>query len=207
VKFGSENRFQHRFTVHFLDWVHMTKTELAAALGVSASMVSRLAKRGMPVDTVERAQRWRRRHLEPGRVKGVRMGTTAPTPHQHQGPAPALVCISSADRLHLAELAASQYAASDLQNSGPLLHALRDLVVHHLDAVEALRMPGPAWACALANMATDEFCGDLMLAGGRITASQCLAMPGAPRLVCPLTLLLEGLRAHDCTRHESASTA
>ena len=50
----------------------MTKTQLAAALGISGSMVSRLAKRGMPTDTPERAERWRRRHLEPGRVKGVR---------------------------------------------------------------------------------------------------------------------------------------
>lgn len=50
----------------------MLKKELAQALGVSAAMVSKLAKRGMPTDSVERAERWRRRHLEPGRVKGVR---------------------------------------------------------------------------------------------------------------------------------------
>lgn len=50
----------------------MLKKELAEALGISAAMVSKLAKRGMPTDTVERAQRWRRRHLEPGRIKGVR---------------------------------------------------------------------------------------------------------------------------------------
>jgi len=49
----------------------MTKKDLALALGISASMVSRLIKRGMPVD-VERAKRWRRRHIEPGRMKGVR---------------------------------------------------------------------------------------------------------------------------------------
>lgn len=35
-------------------------------------MVSRLAKRGMPVDCVDRAKRWRRRHIETGRMKGVR---------------------------------------------------------------------------------------------------------------------------------------
>lgn len=50
----------------------MTKTELAAALNISTSMVSRLAKRGMPTDTPERAERWRKRHLEPGRIKGSR---------------------------------------------------------------------------------------------------------------------------------------
>lgn len=46
--------------------------DLAAELGVSPSMVSRLAKRGMPTDTVERARRWRRRHLELARTKAAR---------------------------------------------------------------------------------------------------------------------------------------
>ena len=50
----------------------MTQKELAQALGISAGMVSRLAKRGMPTDDLERAKRWRKRHLEPGRVKGVK---------------------------------------------------------------------------------------------------------------------------------------
>lgn len=65
----------------------MKKTELAPLLGISISMVSRLAKRGMPTDSLERAKRWRRRHLEPSRVKGVKFdprgadgvqGATAP---------------------------------------------------------------------------------------------------------------------------------
>lgn len=50
----------------------MTKKELAQLLGISGSMVTRLEKRGMPVDSLERAQRWRKRHLEPGRMKGTR---------------------------------------------------------------------------------------------------------------------------------------
>lgn len=50
----------------------MLKKELARLLGVSESIVSRHAKQGMPTDSLERAQRWRKRHLEPGRVKGVR---------------------------------------------------------------------------------------------------------------------------------------
>ena len=53
----------------------MMKKELAAALGISAAMVTKLARRGMPTDTPERAERWRRRHLEPGRIKGVRADT------------------------------------------------------------------------------------------------------------------------------------
>lgn len=61
----------------------MQQKELATLLNISPAMVSRLAKRGMPVDSVERAERWRRRHLEPGRVKGARLdqpGSPKPTP-------------------------------------------------------------------------------------------------------------------------------
>lgn len=50
----------------------MTKKELAALLGISGAMVTKLAKRGMPTNSLERAERWRKRHLEPGRVKGTR---------------------------------------------------------------------------------------------------------------------------------------
>lgn len=50
----------------------MTKKELAMLLGISGSMVSKLAKAGMPTDTLERAQKWRKRHLEPSRMKGTR---------------------------------------------------------------------------------------------------------------------------------------
>lgn len=50
----------------------MQRKHLAAALNISTSMVCRLAKRGMPTDDVERAERWRKRHLEAGRVKGSR---------------------------------------------------------------------------------------------------------------------------------------
>ncbi len=62
----------------------MQQKELADLLGVSPAMVSRHAKRGMPTDSLERAQRWRKRHLEPGRVKGNRY-----TPNHDPAPAPA----------------------------------------------------------------------------------------------------------------------
>jgi len=58
----------------------MQQKQLAQLLDISPAMVSRLAKRGMPVDTLERAERWRKRHLEPGRVKGSRFGTSKATP-------------------------------------------------------------------------------------------------------------------------------
>ena len=50
----------------------MQQNQLAKLLGITPAMVSRLKKRGMPTDTLERAERWRKRHLEPGRVKGSR---------------------------------------------------------------------------------------------------------------------------------------
>lgn len=50
----------------------MTKKELAKLLGISGAMVTKHSKMGMPTDSLERAQRWRNRHLEPGRMKGVR---------------------------------------------------------------------------------------------------------------------------------------
>jgi len=62
----------------------MQQKELANLLGVSPAMVSRHAKRGMPTDTLERAEKWRKRHLEPGRVKGHRY-----TPSHDPAPGPA----------------------------------------------------------------------------------------------------------------------
>ena len=67
----------------------MNQKELAQALGISPGMVSRLVRRGMPADDLQRAQRWRKRHLEPGRVKGARFDPTASSAVQTPAPAPA----------------------------------------------------------------------------------------------------------------------
>lgn len=54
----------------------ISRKELAAGLGISEAMVSRLVRqRGMPDDSIDRAMRWRRRNLQVGRLKGVRRGT------------------------------------------------------------------------------------------------------------------------------------
>lgn len=47
----------------------MLKKDLAIGLGVSAAMVTKLSKRGMPTDSVEHAQQWREKNLEPSRLK------------------------------------------------------------------------------------------------------------------------------------------
>lgn len=58
----------------------MLKKDLAKALHISASMVSRLAKLGMPTDSVAGARRWRECNLETGRMKDVRIGHSSAAP-------------------------------------------------------------------------------------------------------------------------------
>jgi transcriptional regulator with XRE-family HTH domain len=53
----------------------LTREALAKELDISRPMLSRLEARGMPVDSIERARRWRKKHLQPGRLKGVRRVT------------------------------------------------------------------------------------------------------------------------------------
>lgn len=99
----------------------MLMKDLAEQLGISGSMVSRLAKRGMPTDSLERAQRWRKRHLEPGRVKGQRF---EPGTGGASKPATRVAAPACAD--HLDTLADDREAARLLQaveGAGKLLDA------------------------------------------------------------------------------------
>lgn len=85
----------------------MNQKELAALLDISPAMVSRLAKRGMPTDDLERAQRWRKRHLEPSRVKGSRVDTVKPktlAPTSPNKPRPAAPAATLADMEALGDL-------------------------------------------------------------------------------------------------------
>lgn len=57
----------------------MKQSELCKALGLSKGQVSKLVSRGMPTETVESAEAWRRKKLEPmmvvaHQVKKVRAG-------------------------------------------------------------------------------------------------------------------------------------
>ena len=72
--------YQFNLGPEFKGFKKMLKKDLAEQLGISGAMVSRLAKRGMPTDSLERAQRWRKRHLEPGRMKGVRFDPNQSSP-------------------------------------------------------------------------------------------------------------------------------
>ena len=53
----------------------MKQSDLARALGVSLVMLWKLKRRGMPIDDLEAAIRWRAEHLVPTRLKGVKRGT------------------------------------------------------------------------------------------------------------------------------------
>lgn len=50
----------------------LTQNAIAAGLGISASMLSRLKKRGMPVDSLPAAHAWRNRHLKTSLTKEYR---------------------------------------------------------------------------------------------------------------------------------------
>lgn len=93
----------------------MKKKDLAYALGISAPMVSKLSAKGMPTSSLEAAMSWRRRNLEPGRIKGVRVDTARGTP------------MSVITAMRMAELANDDFATwyDDLQA------ALRTVPVHH----------------------------------------------------------------------------
>lgn len=107
----------------------MVKKELATLLGISGAMVSKLAKRGMPTDSLERAQRWRARHLEPGRVKGVRFDS------HYKPSAPAQPTRPAID--HLAEAAGLLNVAAVALSAGACIDALIGALRAALAAVPA----------------------------------------------------------------------
>lgn len=143
----------------------MNQKELAQALGISPGMVSRLAKRGMPTDSLQRAQRWRKRHLEPGRVKGSRFDPNAvpdaqpPAPAREQSPAAAPAPIETLARLAAQIEALAQAASAELIEAGgcaewvdlePLRCALREWPTEAIPLAPA--MPLRVW------LALNEFC-------------------------------------------------
>lgn len=104
----------------------MQQKELAMLLDISPAMVSRLAKRGMPTDSQERAERWRKRHLEPGRVKGSRSGTVKAAlskPANPTGPAPcvAVAGVEDAGAWLDAVLVPAILSTCDLETTGRLI--------------------------------------------------------------------------------------
>ena len=96
----------------------MQQNELAKLLDISTAMVSRLAKRGMPTDTVERAERWRKRHLEPGRIKGSRFDPKQPSKAKAPTPATPDTAAASLPGELLAEVEAAGAELDNALNEG-----------------------------------------------------------------------------------------
>ena len=122
----------------------MKQYELAGLLGITPAMVSKLAKRGMPTDSVERATRWRKRHLEPGRVKGSKYGTEA-SPE-----APAARARPGAALPLLLEAVAALDVALTADQEGPLFDGLVMEVRERLRVVPDAMVPAlplRVWLC------------------------------------------------------------
>lgn len=131
----------------------MKQYELAGLLGITPAMVSKLAKRGMPTDSVERASRWRKRHLEPGRVKGSKYGTEAkpeaPEARPHPGAAVPL----------LLEAVAALDVALTADHEGQLLDGLVSVVREQLRAMPDAMVPAlplRVWLCLVDWMLADD---------------------------------------------------
>jgi hypothetical protein len=131
----------------------MQRNELAALLDISPSMVSRLAKRGMPTDDLERARRWRKRHLHPGRVKGARF-------------APDRIPVSSVDvdpadrELDMVDAFECLAVAARIRGGGEYVAALAHLFLlmsdaHRLRAEESSEVHPDLWP--LIEKRLDEF--------------------------------------------------
>lgn len=143
----------------FKGFKKMLRKDLAADLGISGAMVSKLAKRGMPTDSLERAQRWRKRHLEPGRVKGSRFDpnyTAPPAPEPAAPPPAAPTPPSAADVARKltreAEVAAKcvgiALRVDGLASIPPLIAELRDGLRELPDGADPA-MPVRVWVALL----------------------------------------------------------
>lgn len=132
----------------------MQQKELAVLLDISPAMVSRLAKRGMPTDSLERAERWRRRHLEPGRVKGRRFepGRIAePTPVKPASPPQPVPQLSDADVEAVADLVNGALTRGDDDLAAARLLQLRELLPDTAPGASP-RLPVRVWLSLLSYM-------------------------------------------------------
>lgn len=119
----------------------LLQCELALALGVSPTRVSRDAQRGMPTDSIEAARDWRARHLQL-RVKGKRAAPVVTTPAPAAAPAPAMLAARAEleldeDRISYEE-ARRRREAAEAQRAELQLAELRGDLVRAADIKAAL---------------------------------------------------------------------
>ena len=148
----------------------MLKKELARLLGVSESMVSRHAKQGMPIDSLERAQRWRRRHLEPGRIKGQRYDPKVEKP-------------ATTKAVEVRCLGACIGHLNQALQTGPVLHdapvlANMRMALRHTPnwrgAADSLAMPVRVWVRLIAAVCSADAVASAraMVQASNVTAAQ-----------------------------------
>jgi hypothetical protein len=138
----------------------MQQKELATLLGVTPAMVSRHAKRGMPTDTLERAEKWRKRHLEPGRVKGARADTLKPrqpAPPAQAKPAPAALGATVADFEAVGDLIDGALNRGNQDAAAFRVRQFRLMLRQHTPAAyESIRLTARAWGALLDYLLHDE---------------------------------------------------
>lgn len=116
----------------------LSRQDLADALGVSTMQVWRLAKRGMPTDSIRAAREWRAANLDPSQSREFRQDAHY-RPRQVKRPAPSPVAVeaATADALTI-ELVArlADRAAGDFDGfSDDLRAALRAVPLRARDRV------------------------------------------------------------------------
>jgi hypothetical protein len=116
----------------------LLQVDLAHALGISASLVSRLRKRGMPVHSIEAAKAWRAVNLDPAATweQAARKGGAARAQAAHAPPTDRTAALENIGLL--AELAARDFAAY----GGRLRAALAALP---REAWDEVALPASVW--------------------------------------------------------------
>jgi hypothetical protein len=173
----------------------MQQKELARLLDISPAMVSRLAKKGMPTDDLERAQRWRKRHLEPGRVKGMRADTIKPrqpTPPAPAKPTPAALGARVAEIEALGDLTDGAVNRGNRPEAARRIMQLR-LMFRQSDEIEdeSARLTVLVWLALLDYMLHPE--AEIRSATNTreyLTAGECGARIGSGSVCWPAHLVL-----------------
>jgi len=118
------------------------RTHLAELLGIAKSAVTAQATRGMPTDSLEAAQAWRKRNIDPARMKGNRFDA-----HYQRRPVQTPARPSATPEPAWFELAALALDLAELvlesgQSIDPLVPTLR-LALHCVPEHERAALPLP----------------------------------------------------------------
>ena len=111
----------------------MFQKDLAEALRISASMVTRLKQQGMPTNSIAGAKRWRDANLAPNLIKGARASWSTEKDSENTGRAESVELVE-----HIAQLAEIDFLKWDSE-----LRAAMRAVPERLR--EGLVMPFAVW--------------------------------------------------------------